>query len=489
MKTNGPKANEESPARRLDLLYLASLSMIAILLALGQVLIVKELGRRSSMLNEISRAARQVALDESLSQAVLSVLAEHDPTARQRHLEALRAAVESRRAALPTPPSPEAPTHEQNTPAAASDRLLLKARPQGIAAIEAAETLLATLGGAGPAPAPAPAAEIRRLVQTIIAAESASHTAAEEAMAYLERQGASEIDRLERLESSLFALVMVVLLIEGTFVISPAVRKIQAFMDDIRRSHAELKSYAARLERSNKELQDFASVASHDLQEPLRKIQAFGDRLQSKCGAALDDQGRDYLERIRNAAKRMQVLINDLLTFSRVTTKAQPFVPTDLGATTREVVNDLEARIEEVQGRVELGDLPLVEADPLQMRQLMQNLIGNALKYHRRDVPPVVKVYSQPVADRARDQCQILIDDNGIGFEEIYAERIFTIFQRLHGRSEYEGTGVGLAVCRKIVERHGGSITARSTPGAGSSFIVTLPTRHAKETDNHGPTV
>jgi light-regulated signal transduction histidine kinase (bacteriophytochrome) len=178
-----------------------------------------------------------------------------------------------------------------------------------------------------------------------------------------------------------------------------------------------------------------------------------------------------------------------LLTYARVATKAQPFLPTDLVSVTRDVVSDLEARIEQVHGTVEIGALPHLDADPMQVRQLMQNLIGNALKYKRPDIPPVVKISGiHPIGDRsivplaaAADFCQIVVEDNGIGFEEIYAEKIFTIFQRLHGRTEYEGTGVGLAVCRKIVERHGGSITARSTPGLGSTFTVTLPIRQPKE--------
>ncbi|HKI20809.1 MAG TPA: ATP-binding protein, partial [Isosphaeraceae bacterium] len=212
-------------------------------------------------------------------------------------------------------------------------------------------------------------------------------------------------------------------------------------------------------------------------------------RLRSRCAPALDDAGRDYLDRIQNAAGRMHTLINDLLTYARVATKAQPFVPADLVSITREVVSDLEARIEQVNGRVEVGELPSVEADPLQVRQLMQNLIGNSLKYHRPDVPPVVSICSHHLTECASPTqnapsglyCQILVEDNGIGFDEIYAEKIFTIFQRLHGRTEYEGTGVGLAVCRKIVERHGGTITARSTPGKGSTFTVTLPIRQPKE--------
>src|SRR5215203_370534 len=249
----------------------------------------------------------------------------------------------------------------------------------------------------------------------------------------------------------------------------------------LRRSEAELKKFAAKLESSNRELQDFASVASHDLQEPLRKIQAFGDRLKTKHGEALGEGGRDYLERMQNAAGRMQTLINDLLTFSRVTTKAQPFVRVELAEVAAGVVSDLEARVERSGGRVEMGEMLTLDADPLQMRQLLQNLIGNALKFHQAEVPPLVKVWCERVASGGREGaaggelCRILVEDNGIGFDEKYLDRIFTVFQRLHGRHAYEGTGVGLAVCRRIAERHGGSITATSEPGRGSTFVVTLP--------------
>ena len=240
-----------------------------------------------------------------------------------------------------------------------------------------------------------------------------------------------------------------------------------------RQAEEELKAYAAKLEISNRELQDFAYVASHDLQEPLRKIQAFGDRLNSKYGDVLTDKGRDYLARMQNAAARMQTLIEDLLSFSRVTTKAQPLAPVNLKEIATAVISDLEVRIEETGATVEIGNLPTLDADGLQMRQLFQNLVSNALKFHKKDVPPVVKL---EVARQGK-MYEIKLIDNGIGFEEKYSDRIFTIFQRLHGRSAYEGTGIGLAVCRKIVERHGGTITARSTPGEGATFIFTLPVK------------
>lgn len=234
----------------------------------------------------------------------------------------------------------------------------------------------------------------------------------------------------------------------------------------------------SELRRSNFDLEQFASVASHDLQEPLRKIQAFSDRLQVKCAPALGEQGKEYLERIVNAVARMRTLINDLLAFSRITLKGQPFARVDLQAVAREVVSDLEILIQQSAGRVEVGPMPTIQADPLQMRQLFQNLIGNALKFHRPDAPPVVRVSAFEVFGEDKKNpiaFELRFADDGIGFEEIYLERIFQVFQRLHGRSEYDGTGMGLAICRKIVERHSGRITATSEPGKGSTFSITLP--------------
>ena len=252
-------------------------------------------------------------------------------------------------------------------------------------------------------------------------------------------------------------------------------QRVEERTTNLQSANEKLQSFALRLEQSNRELQDFAYVSSHDLQEPLRKIQAFGGRLVAKESDGLSDQGRDYLARMQDAARRMQILINDLLTFSRVTTRGQPFVPVDLRDAAETVVSDLEVRLEQEGGKIRIGELPVVEADPTQMHQLLQNLIGNALKFHRPNQVPVVVADGHEV-----DGSFVLsIADNGIGFEEKYLDRIFSPFQRLHGRSEYEGTGMGLAICRKIVERHGGSITANSEPDVGTTFEVTIPLTHS----------
>lgn len=245
----------------------------------------------------------------------------------------------------------------------------------------------------------------------------------------------------------------------------------------------QLQLYMNRLEQSNRALQDFAFMASHDLQEPLRKIQTFGGRIKTRYGQALGEEGRDYLARMLSAAQRMQTLIQALLNYSRITTRPEPFVPVNLNVVVQSVLKDLEVRIEQSGGRVQVNPLPVIEADPTQMQQLFQNLIVNALKYHG-DRPPVVRIAG---AESSAGEILLSIEDNGIGFEEKYAERIFSPFQRLHGRSEYEGSGMGLAICRKIVERHGGTITAHSKPGEGSTFLIKMPVRQPAG-DNAGKT-
>ncbi|HEX2995354.1 MAG TPA: PAS domain S-box protein, partial [Anaerolineales bacterium] len=231
------------------------------------------------------------------------------------------------------------------------------------------------------------------------------------------------------------------------------------------------------LRRSNAELEQFAYVASHDLQEPLRKIETFGNLLLERA-AQLDDQGRDYVQRMQNAAGRMRAMVDGLLQLSRITTQGQPFVHVDLSEITSDVLSDLEDQIRRVGGKVEIEPLPSVEGDPLQLRQLMQNLIGNGLKYHPPGTPPQVKVRAKQRAGMV----EIFVGDKGIGFEQEDAERIFQPFQRLVGRGQYEGSGMGLAICRRIVERHGGNIAAFSKPKQGATFMIELPTQPTKST-------
>lgn len=319
-------------------------------------------------------------------------------------------------------------------------------------------------------------------------AQAARQRARETAVAYVglsaemtERQRAEEALRAAHAELELRVQ-------ERTAELAQANTGLQRENRQRRQAEESLARQAQELARSNSELEHFAHIASHDLQEPLRKIQAFGDRLKLKCSQDLGEQGRDYVERMQSAAVRMQRLINDLLTLSRVTTTPRPFAAVDLTAVARTIVSDLEVSIQRVGGTVQIDQLPTIEADPVQMGQLLQNIIANALKFHRDGVPPQVKVWGTYLQDQEQNaglngsglrQCSIWVEDNGIGFDEQYLVQIFQPFQRLVGREQYEGTGMGLAICKKIVERHGGNVTARSTPGQGTVFTITLPCRQA----------
>ena len=241
-------------------------------------------------------------------------------------------------------------------------------------------------------------------------------------------------------------------------------------------TNAALERRATELARSNAELEQFASIASHDLQEPLRKVRTFTQQLTVIEADRLSDKGLDYLLRANSAAERMQRLIEDLLKFSRVATHGRPFADVDLREVADEVIDDLGEQVRDTNAVVHVGNLPTIRADALQMRQLLQNLVSNALKFARPGVAPHVWLD----ASLDDEQVSLTVRDNGIGFEPRYERRIFRVFERLHGRSEYPGTGIGLALCRKIVERHGGAIIAQGVPGEGATFTATMP-RHLVE--------
>jgi len=255
---------------------------------------------------------------------------------------------------------------------------------------------------------------------------------------------------------------------------------IKGHVEELRRHKEDLeaivKERTHELECSNAELEQFASVASHDLQEPLRKILAFGSRLESKCNDSLDEAGKDYLARMQNAATRMQNLIRGLLSLSRVSSKGCPFEPVRLNDVFNILIDDLEIQIADSNAKVDVSDLPVINGDETQMRQLFQNILVNAMKYVEPGKVPHVSVSCSTINKAGNKFNQIVVADKGIGFEQKYAERIFGVFQRLHGKGEYVGTGIGLAICQKIVDRHGGSISAVSEPGVETKFIIQLPT-------------
>ncbi|MCF2947843.1 ATP-binding protein [Paraglaciecola aquimarina] len=239
--------------------------------------------------------------------------------------------------------------------------------------------------------------------------------------------------------------------------------------------------YSEELTRSNRELEDFAFVASHDLQEPLRKIRAFGDRLKTSYAPELQGKGEDYINRMQLAAERMSNLINDLLEFSRITTRGKPFNSVKLDKLLSEVEGDLDIAIEESQAVIKVDSLPEITGDEGQLYQLFLNLLSNAVKFRQPEQPPRVSVHyslQECIDEQSQAMNQFhrfIVEDNGIGFDQEFADKIFVPFQRLHGRSEYKGTGIGLAVCRRIVERHGGTIQAKSEKGKGAQFIIDIP--------------
>lgn len=253
-----------------------------------------------------------------------------------------------------------------------------------------------------------------------------------------------------------------------------------SFDDVTARKQAEqaMAHYSEILEHRNRDLQEFAYVASHDLQEPLRKVRAFSGLLRDEYSEVVDGEGELYLDRIVDAAGRMSTLINALLAYARISTRTREFVRVDLGEVLADVLSDLELKIGDTQAEVEVGALPDVTADETQMRQLFQNLVGNALKFCRPGEAPRVRVFQRAatgVLPGGTPAAEIVVQDEGIGFEPGQAANIFDPFHRLHGRGDYEGTGMGLAICRRIAERHGGQLSAAAEPGSGATFVLRLP--------------
>lgn len=295
--------------------------------------------------------------------------------------------------------------------------------------------------------------------------------------------------RLNFILSGILSSVLVILMLVLSFINVKKERKYLAVLESqneelalkVEERTQELRLYSEELSRSNRELEDFAFVASHDLQEPLRKIQAFGDRLEASFSQELGEQGLDYMKRMRNAAQRMSLLINDLLDFSRINTRGRDFAATNLADVVNGALDDLEIAIAESNAQINIGNLPVIQADSSQLSQLFLNLLSNSLKFRLPDRAPLITITAAVHQPNIMQQaiCQdwyvITLTDNGIGFAEEYAEKIFTPFQRLHGRSEYKGTGIGLAVCRRIVERHRGLIYASGEQGVGATFTLILP--------------
>jgi len=261
------------------------------------------------------------------------------------------------------------------------------------------------------------------------------------------------------------------------------IKERKASEEKVKHLNRQLLENIASLEQANKDLDRFAFMASHDLQEPLRKIRMFSDRLALKYNDMMDDDGRTNIQRIHKAAERMQNLITDILTFSKISVDNPSFVDSDMNSLIGEVIVDLDEEIKAKNGKVVVDKLPVLSVNPSLIKPLFHNLIGNALKYSKKDTTPLVKISSE-ISTQLNGKlsqgitpkyCRIYIQDNGIGFDQKYAEEIFGMFKRLHHNSEFQGTGIGLALCKKIVEQHNGYISARSKINEGSTFIISLP--------------
>ena len=267
------------------------------------------------------------------------------------------------------------------------------------------------------------------------------------------------------------------------------IKERKASEEKVKHLNRQLLENIASLEQANKDLDRFAFMASHDLQEPLRKIRMFSDRLALRYNDMMDEDARTNIQRIHKAAERMQNLITDILTFSKISVDNGAFIEADMNALIGEVLTDLDEEIKSKSGKVIVENLPALTVNPSLMKPLFHNLIGNALKYSRKDASPVVKISAEVSAQLngkstqspSVKYCRIYVQDNGIGFDQKYAEEIFGMFKRLHHNSEFQGTGIGLALCKKIVEQHKGYISARSKINEGSTFIVSLPVQHAPE--------
>ena len=255
-------------------------------------------------------------------------------------------------------------------------------------------------------------------------------------------------------------------------------RLIKALQNSRYSLEERVRERTAELEMKNRELQEFAYIASHDLQEPLRKIVTFGDILVEGAGGILDAESRDCIDRMQKSAGMMRVLLDSLLRYSRVTTKQTSLKEVNMREPLEAALSNLEVAINEKNALVEVGEFPALKVDPVQMVQLFQNLIGNALKFCSEANRPHIRIYA-PTLKRdhsdVKGHQQICVEDNGIGFDEMHLDKIFIPFQRLHGKIKYQGVGMGLAICKKIMDRHGGKIAAKSSIGKGSTFIISFP--------------
>jgi signal transduction histidine kinase len=341
--------------------------------------------------------------------------------------------------------------------------------------------------------------EIKVIINTAYASlESAVNAVNEEAFAYITKMDdvenlISHVHRAFREHLVRYTKILEKEVAKRTREHTAANKKLEKEIEEHKKTEAALEERTNELARSNAELEEFAYIASHDIQEPLHTIQAFCDLILTKYSQGLKDKALDYLARIQKASERMHNLIENILILSRVRKQKIQYIKTDINKIIKDIIADHQLNIEKIKALVKIEKLPAIDADPIQIQQLFSNLIGNSLKFHSTKKTPEILLFSEKAEaadnrgknsktggsakNKSDEMCRIIVKDNGIGFYYKNADRIFQPFERLHSHSSYEGTGMGLAICRTIVERHGGTITADSAPDEGTTFTITLPLR------------
>ena len=450
--------------RQLTARYFLSLNVISVLAILGTLLVEYQGGEARTGAQVLNIARRQSMLSQAIVNDALLIARSSNVAERARVTEELRsldALWEKAHSALQHGDRALQVT-EDNSPLI--QQMLASLQPD-FAAMVGATRALFEKGTAEPA-----SVEVTAEVNTIVERGRSFLRGMDAIVAQYDRESQSSRETRRELQAALLLSVLGVLLVQGVVVIRPALANIQQEINQLELAKQALQHKSDELGRSNAELEQFAYVASHDLQEPLRMVASYTQLLARRYQGKLDSEADEFIGFAVDGARRMQTLIRDLLSYSRVMTQGRLLEPVDTKLTFDTALGNLQKSIEDSGAIVSVGALPTVHADATQLTQLFQNLIGNALKY-RNERAPRIRVDAKPV-----DKTWVFsVQDNGIGIEPQYFERIFQMFQRLHTREEYSGTGIGLAICRRIVERHGGRIWVESEPGLGSTFLFAIP--------------
>jgi NO-binding membrane sensor protein with MHYT domain/nitrogen-specific signal transduction histidine kinase len=452
-------------ARQLIARYFLSLGLISVLAILGMLLVEHQGGEARVEARTINIAGRQRMLSQAIAKDAVLLARSTDAAERIRLTKDLRnldALWEKSHAALQ---HGDAALGVSGNNSSAIREMFTALQPDFTAMTEATRTLLKRN-----AAQPASVADFTAAVNVILSRERAFLRGMDAIVFQYDRE-ASFPDRTgNRLQMALLLSVLGVLLVQGILVLRPALANIHQGISQLELAKQALQSKSEELARSNAELEQFAYVASHDLQEPLRMVASYTQLLARRYQGKLDRDADEFIGFAVDGATRMQTLIRDLLSYSRVMTQGRSLQPVDTRRAFDAACENLHKAIEEAGVSVSVGPLPVIHADATQMTQLFQNLLGNALKYRNEHTPRI------HVDARAAEKSWLFsVEDNGIGIEPQYFERIFQMFQRLHTREKYSGTGIGLAICRRIVERHGGRIWVESAPGRGSTFLFAIP--------------